>query len=79
MGSTTIRVDTATHAELLDLSRRAGATLSETVRDAALALRRARFGEQVRGEFEALANDPDALEGYLADAESTSVPDGVAS
>ena len=77
MGTTTIRVDTDTHARLLDLSRATGASLIETVRDAAEALRRQRFALQVADELRQLHKDPPSWEAYLAEADETSVSDGV--
>jgi hypothetical protein len=77
MGTTTIRVGTDTHARLLELSRATGASLIETVRDAAEALRRQRFAKQVAAELTELRSDPEAWKAYLAEADSTSVSDGV--
>jgi hypothetical protein len=77
MATTTIRVDTDTHARLLALSGATGASLVETVRDAAEALRRQRFAHQVAEELAELRKDPQAWDDYLADAEETSVSDGV--
>lgn len=75
--TTTIRVDTKTHAQLLAMSESAGTSLVDTVRAAAEALRRQRFGHQVAGEVDALRRDPKAWAAYLAAAEETIVPDGV--
>lgn len=77
MGTTTIRVDTDTHARLLALSRETGTSLIETVRDAAEALRRQRFASQVAAELADLHNDPEGWADYLAEAAETSVSDGV--
>ncbi len=77
MGTTTIRVDTETHARLLALSKATGASLIETVRDAAEALRRQRFAHQVAAELAELRQDPHAWHAYLADADETSVSDGI--
>ena len=77
MATTTIRVDTETHARLIELSEDSGATLMETVRDAAEALRRRRFAETVADELAALQSDPEAWADYLEEAESTSVADGL--
>jgi predicted DNA-binding protein len=77
MGTTTIRVDTDTHARLLALSNETGASLIETVRDAAEALRRQRFAHHVAAELAELHQDPQAWAAYLADADETSVSDGV--
>ena len=77
MGTTTIRVDTDTHARLLALSRATGASLIETVRDAAEALRRQRFAHQAAAELAELREDPAAWHAYLAEAGDTSVNDGI--
>lgn len=77
MATTTIRVDSATHAELIELSKASGASLLQTVSEAAEALRRQRFADHVADELAQLRNDPDAWRSYLADAESTSVADGI--
>lgn len=77
MGTTTIRVDSDTHARLIALSRATGATLIETVRDAAEALRRQRFAQQVAAELVELHNDPGEWAAYLAEAGTTSVTDGL--
>jgi hypothetical protein len=77
VATTTIRVDVATHQKLLELSQAGNASLMETVRDAAEALRRQRFAEQVRDELAALRADADAWAAYLRDADSTDVGDGV--
>lgn len=78
MGTTTIRVDTETHAALLELAAETGASLMDTTRAAAEALRRQRFAQHVTEELDALRADPEAWADYLADAEQTSVGDGVA-
>ena len=75
--TTTIRVDTRTHATLIDLSAASGASLMETVREAAEALRRQRFAHQVAAEMADLRQDEAGWADYLADAESTSVGDGI--
>ena len=77
MATTTIRVDTATHAELVELSRLSGSSLLQTVRDAAEALRRLRFAEETVRKLEVLRGDPAAWADYLAEAESTHVADGI--
>jgi hypothetical protein len=77
VATTTIRVDTVTHAKLLELGSTSGSSLMETVRDAAEALRRQRFAHQVAGELAALRGNASAWSDYLADAESTAVADGV--
>lgn len=77
MSTTTIRVDTDTHARLLELSQATGDSLIETVRDATEALRRQRFASQVVSELAELRDDPEAWEDYLAQARATSVTDGI--
>lgn len=77
MGTTTVRIDTDTHARLVELSDAAGTSLIETVRDAAEALRRQRFAGRVAAELADLRSDPDAWAAYLAEAESTSVSNGL--
>ena len=77
MGTTTIRVDTETHAALLELAAETGASLMETTRAAAEALRRQRFAGHVIDELNVLRSDPDAWGGYLAEADNTSVSDGI--
>ena len=78
MGTTTIRVDTETHAALLDLAAETGSSLMDTTRAAAEALRRQRFAGHVTDELNALRSDADAWGDYLAEADSTSVRDGIA-
>lgn len=77
MATTTIRVDLETHARLVDLSNESGDTLGNTVHDAAEALRRLRFGLRVQEEIAALKADPVAWGEYLAEAEASSVADGI--
>ncbi|MCE2512087.1 MAG: hypothetical protein J4F50_05915 [Acidimicrobiia bacterium] len=77
MDSTTIRVDRDTHSRLLEMSSETGDSLTETVRQAAEALRRLRFGLRVQEEYAALRTDPEAWADYLAEAESSDVADGI--
>ncbi|WP_419838177.1 hypothetical protein [Candidatus Poriferisodalis sp.] len=77
MDTTTIRVDRDTHARLVEMSRSSGDSLTDTVRHAADALRRLRFGLRVQAQYAELRDDPEAWAGYLAEAESTHVSDGV--
>ena len=77
MATTTIRIDTDTHARLVELSDAAGASLIDTVRDAVEALRRQRFARRVTAEIAELRSDSEAWASYLAEAESTSVVDGL--
>ena len=76
MATTTIRIDTDTHARLVELSEAAGASLIDTVRDAVEALRRQRFARRVTAEIAELRRDPEEWAAYLAEARSTSVTDG---
>lgn len=77
MATTTIRVDKETHERLQELSRESGRSLIDTIRDATEALGRQRFAYQVAAELADLRTDEDAWKGYLAEAESTSVADGI--
>lgn len=77
MGTTTIRVDTDTHTRLVELSQATGASLIETVRDATEALRQQRFAYRVSAELAKLREDPEAWAAYLAEADATSVNDGI--
>ena len=75
--SATIQVDEETHQRLLQLSTESGISLIETVKQAAEALRRQRFAQQVTQELETLRSDEEAWDGYLGEAASTSVTDGL--
>ena len=77
MSTTTIRVDTETHARLVELSEHDGSSLMATVRDAAEALRRQRFANQVATELSELRSDPEAWSDYLAGEDATTIPDGI--
>jgi len=77
MATTTIRVDTATHARLVELSELSGSSLIDTVREATDALQRLRFARQVADEFSELKKDASAWESYMADADASSVADGL--
>ncbi|MCY3634117.1 MAG: hypothetical protein OXH23_00750 [bacterium] len=77
METTTIRVDTSTHARLLELSRDADTSLVATVRDAAEALWRQRFAREAMRQLNELRQDPEAWQEYLAEAEETYVADGI--
>jgi predicted DNA-binding protein len=77
VSTTTIRVDTETHAQLVELSESTGKSLIATVRDAAEALHRQRFGVKVASELAKLRLDPAAWSSYLAEAETTLVTDGL--
>lgn len=77
MTTTTIRVDVETHATLLEMGAASGTSLMETVRNATEALRRQHLAAKVAGEFASLRQDTVAWKEYLAEAESTSVADGV--
>lgn len=77
MATTTIRVDTDTHARLVELSEMSGSSLIETVRDAAEALRRLRFARQVVDELTELRKDTAEWEAYITESDVTSVNDGL--
>lgn len=77
MPTTTIRVDTETHARLVEIAAAAGTPLIETVRDATEALRRQRFGSEVAAELAGLSQSPEAWDDYLAEAEASDVADGI--
>lgn len=74
--TTTIRVDDETHARLQSLSKETGATIIETVREAAEALRRQRFAHRVAGEIAALRDDAAAWDRYVGQADDA-VGDGI--
>ena len=77
MGTTTIRVKAETHARLIEMSKAAGDSLTDTVDEAAEALRRKRFAAQVTRDFEVLRRDPVAWRDYLGEFETTSGSDGI--
>lgn len=77
MSTTTIRVDTATHTRLVELSNAGGRTLIETVRDAAEALERLRFAGQAATEMHELSQDPEAWAAYIDEATSLPTSDGI--
>ncbi len=77
MPTTTIRVDRETHERLVELSKSSGRSLIDTVSEAAEALRRKRFAEQVRSQLDTLRSDPEAWADYVAEAEETHVNDGL--
>lgn len=77
MGTTTIRVDSETHARLVELSKVRNASLIDTVRDATEALDRLQFARRVADELAELRKDPDAWAAYLAEGEATEVRDGL--
>jgi 2',3'-cyclic-nucleotide 2'-phosphodiesterase (5'-nucleotidase family) len=77
MSTTTIRVDKATHAQLLELSEASGATLIETIGQATEALRRQRFAAQVASELAELASDAEAWSAYVGEADVAAVSDGI--
>lgn len=51
--------------------------LMDTTPDAGEALRRSRFAHDVTEELDEIRRDTDAWDDYLADAEQTSVRDGI--
>ena len=75
--TTTIRVDTDTHAALLDLASERGTSLIAAAPDAAEALRRQQFAQHVTDELNALRADPNDSADYLDEAEPSAVSDGV--
>jgi len=75
--STTIRVDKETHKLLQELSKTGNSTLIETVKDAAEALRRVRFGQIVASEFDSLRADERAWDSYMQESVSTEIADGI--
>ena len=77
METTTIRVDRETHARLVRMSKQAGVSLGETVRDATEVLRRQIFAKRVAAELADLRRDPAAWADYLEEGEATSVADGI--
>jgi len=77
MKTTTVRIDSETHARLVELSASAGSSLTATVAAAAEALRRQMFAHQVAVELEALRAEPEEWSTYVAEADATSVTDGV--
>jgi predicted transcriptional regulator len=77
MMSTTIRVDSETHAQLVRLGEASGTSLMDTVRDATEALRRQRFAHQVVEQLTDLRRDGAAWADYLTDADATEVADGI--
>lgn len=77
METTTVRVDRETHSRLLEMSQDTGDSITETVRKAAEALRRLRFGLRVQEELAAMRRNPEAWADYLAESELSHVPDGI--
>lgn len=77
MQTTTIRVDRETHERLAEMSSETGDSLTETVRQAAEALRRLRFGLRVQEEYASLQRDQEAWADYLDEAESSYAADGI--
>lgn len=67
----------ATHQQLLALASESGESLQDTVREAADALARRRFGSRVAAEFAALRADREAWGDYLRELDSTHVSDGI--
>jgi len=70
-------VDVATHQQLVALASESGDSLQDTVREAADALARRRFGSRVAAEFAALRADQEAWASYRRELESTHVSDGI--
>jgi predicted DNA-binding protein len=76
VATTTIRIDREVHQRLIRLGSSSGQQLMDVVRDATLALERARYAEAVSAEIDALRQDPAAWNAYVADAD-LAVGDGV--
>ena len=77
MATTTIRVEVSTRDALAELARERNMTLGDTVRDAAEALRRARFARRTADAFARLRADDDAWASYTSEEEATAVGDGL--
>ena len=77
MRTKTVLIDVDTYARLVEMSNLDGVALSETIRDAAEVLSRKRFAQRASAEFAELLTDREAWASYLAEAESTSVADGL--
>lgn len=77
MATTTIRVSTETHRLLGELAAQRDQTLTQTVRDAAEALRRRDFVRGVAADLDELRREPAAWQAYLEEADATHVSDGV--
>ena len=77
MAKTTIRVDVETRDRLAEMGRDTGATIGETVQEAAEALWRMRFARDSMEQLEALRQNPEEWADYLAEADSTYVDDGI--
>lgn len=78
MKTTTVRIDTETHARLVELSASTGSSLTATVAAAAEALRRQMFAHQATTELDKLRAKPEDWSTYMAEADATSVTDGIA-
>lgn len=77
MKTTTVRIDKETHARLVELSASTGSSLTATVAAAAEALRRQMFAHQVTTELDKLRDEPEEWATYIAEADATSVTDGI--
>lgn len=77
MGTTTIRIDTKTHRQLVEISKASGSTITATVERATEALRREVFAHTVADELASLRKDADAWAGYISESESSTVADGI--
>lgn len=76
MGTTTIRVDTETHARLAELARERGETLMDAVAAAAEELWKVEFAKRLMAQYEELRKDPEAWEEYLAEFD-WAIADGI--
>lgn len=77
MATRTVRIDEEIYARLVEMSNLDGVSLSETIRDATEALSRQRFAQRVSADIAELRTDREAWASYLAEADSTSVADGL--
>ncbi len=77
MAQTTIRVDTEMCDRLALMGREVGATIGETVRDAAEALWKMRFARESMMQLQVLRQDREAWADYLAEADLIYVADGI--
>lgn len=77
MQTTTVRVDRETHARFVEISKASGQSLVATMRDAAEALHRVRFGQAVQREYALLREHPSEWADYLIEASASEVADGI--
>lgn len=77
MATTTIRVSLETHRTLSELAAESETSLTDTVRTAAIELKRRQIAEKVARQLNELRADPAAWQAYVDEAESTDVTDGI--